>query len=158
MMLLYGAGARASYRNISCTIGTPFWLDWDQEGPKTRGKPSMMTLDMVLSAGRPCSSPRMHFFCKSAASSSHVSRIGQASKPQQCWTYGQNAPKNHATRTFYRVWPGQCTPNLSHACPVGTGSLETWQKMMLAKGASIISIIGGPFLHYWPPMRPMTPH
>ena len=30
--------------------------------------------------------------------------------------------------------------------------------MMLAKGASIISIIGGPFLHFWPPMRPMTPH
>ena len=57
--------------------------------------------------------------------------------------------------------------NLSHACPVGTGSLETWQKgrnrtpmmlMMLAKGASIISIIEGPFLHVWPPMRPMTPH
>ena len=30
--------------------------------------------------------------------------------------------------------------------------------MMLAKGASIISIIGGPFLHFWPPMHPMTPH
>ena len=30
--------------------------------------------------------------------------------------------------------------------------------MMLAKGASIISIIGAPFLHFWPPMRPMTPH
>ena len=30
--------------------------------------------------------------------------------------------------------------------------------MMLAKGASIISIIGGPFLHFRPPMRPMTPH
>ena len=30
--------------------------------------------------------------------------------------------------------------------------------MMLAKGASIISIIEGPFLHVWPPMRPMTPH
>ena len=26
--------------------------------------------------------------------------------------------------------------------------------MMLAKGASIISIIGGPFLHFWPPMHP----
>ncbi len=28
--------------------------------------------------------------------------------------------------------------------------------MMLAKGASIISIIGGPFLHFGPPSRPMA--
>ena len=34
LMFLYEA--RASYRNISCTIGTPFWLDWDQEGSKPK--------------------------------------------------------------------------------------------------------------------------
>ena len=41
MMFLYEARARAraraSYRNIGCTIGTPFWLDWDQEESKTQG-------------------------------------------------------------------------------------------------------------------------
>ena len=46
-----GARARASYRNISCSIGTPFCLDWDQEGSKTQGKPSKMTSDMVHGAG-----------------------------------------------------------------------------------------------------------
>ena len=46
-----GALTRASYRNISRTIGTPFWLDWGQEGSKTQRKPSKMTLDMVLCAG-----------------------------------------------------------------------------------------------------------
>ena len=25
-------------------------------------------------------------------------------------------------------------------------------------GQDIISIIGGLFLHFWPPLRPMTPH
>ena len=35
LMFLYEARARASYRNISCTIGNPFWHDWDQEGSKT---------------------------------------------------------------------------------------------------------------------------
>ena len=33
-----GARVRASYRNISCTTGTPFWLDWDQGGSKTQTK------------------------------------------------------------------------------------------------------------------------
>ena len=51
MMFLYEARARASYRNISCTIGTPFWLDWEQKRSKTQGKPSKMTLDMGLYAG-----------------------------------------------------------------------------------------------------------
>ena len=51
MMFLYEARARASYRNISCTIGTPFGLDWEQKGSKTQGKPSKMTSDMVLCAG-----------------------------------------------------------------------------------------------------------
>ena len=35
---------RASYKNIISTIGTPFWLDWDQEGLKTQGEPSKMAL------------------------------------------------------------------------------------------------------------------
>ena len=42
--------------------------------------------------------------------------------------YGQKAVQNHGTCTFYRVWPGRGAPNLSHACPVGKVSLETWQK------------------------------
>ena len=61
-------------------------------------------------------SPQVHFLSKSAANSSHISHIGQALEPQKCWTYGQNAPQDHATCTFYGVWPEQCTPNLSHAC------------------------------------------
>ena len=40
LMLAYEARARAraraSYRNISCTIGNPFWHDWDQEGSKNK--------------------------------------------------------------------------------------------------------------------------
>ena len=58
----------------------------------------------------------MHFWDKSAATSSHISRIGQALEPQKCWKYGQNTPNSHATCTCYRGWPAQCTPNLSHAC------------------------------------------
>ena len=47
MMFLYEARARAraSYRNISCTTGTHFCLDWEQKGSKTQEKPSKMTLD-----------------------------------------------------------------------------------------------------------------
>ena len=37
--------------NISCKIGSPFWLDWGQGGSKTQGNPSKMTLDTVLCAG-----------------------------------------------------------------------------------------------------------
>ena len=33
------------------TRACPFWFDWEQKGSKTQGKPSKMTLDMVLSAG-----------------------------------------------------------------------------------------------------------
>ena len=30
--------------------------------------------------------------------------------------WAKYTPKNHAIFTFYRAWPGQCAPNLSHAC------------------------------------------
>ena len=65
---------------------------------------------------------------KSAASSTHISGIGQALEPQKSWKYGQKKVQSHGTCTFYRVWPGRGAPNLSHACPVGKVSLETWQK------------------------------
>ena len=45
MMFLYEARARLVQE------GTPFGIDWDQEGSKTQGKPSKMTLYMVLCAG-----------------------------------------------------------------------------------------------------------
>ena len=55
---------------------------------------------------------------------------------------------------------------LGEARQVSKVSLETWQKEKrdpndaddAGQGASIITIIGGPFLHVWPPMHPMTPH
>ena len=45
-----GAPARAPRTGTSAApLGpTPFWLDWDQEGSKTQGEPSKMTLDMFL--------------------------------------------------------------------------------------------------------------
>ena len=39
------ARARASYRNISCTIETAFWLDWEQKGSKTQEKASKTALN-----------------------------------------------------------------------------------------------------------------
>ena len=57
-------------------------------------------------------------------------------------------------------------PQESRHGPVGTGSLEAWQKEQRdpndadddAKGAGMISIIGSPFLQFRPPMHPMTLH
>ena len=34
----------------------------------------------------------------------------------KCWKYVQNTPKNHATCTAYRVWPGQFARQISHTC------------------------------------------
>ena len=65
---------------------------------------------------------------KSAVSSIHISGMGQALQPEKCWKYGQKAVQNHGTGSFYRVWPGRGAPHVSHACPVGKVSLETWQK------------------------------
>ena len=46
-----------------------------------------MTLDMV-----PCA-PTSAFLSKSAANSSHISRIAQAYETQKCWKYEQTRPK-----------------------------------------------------------------
>ena len=71
---------------------------------------------------------------------------------------GIHTRKNHATCTVYRVWSGQCTPNLSHACDTCRSHQHWYLQPQRLPTACILSDLLGFMAPFKRPAAPKSQH